>query len=84
MDLRTGDMIETVVAREASAGDKFLRWIFPLHTGAAFGLLGRIVIALAGLGLIALIGSGFYVWLTKWRMRRRARLRTRRAPARSP
>jgi len=84
MDLRTGDMIETVVAREASAGDRFLRWIFPLHTGAAFGLPGRIVIALAGLGLIALIGSGFYVWLTKWRMRRRARLRTRRAPARSP
>ena len=81
VDLGTGDMLGTLVAREAGAGDMFLRWIFPLHTGAAFGLPGRIMIALAGVGLIALISSGFYVWLTKWRMRRRARPRTRTAGA---
>ena len=84
VDLGTGDMLGTVVAREASAGDRFLRWIFPLHTGAAFGFAGRIVIALAGVVLIGLIVSGFYVWLTKWRMRRRARVRTRGVRAHSP
>ena len=79
VDLGTGDMITTLVARDASAGDIFLQWIFPLHTGTAFGLPGRIVIALAGVGLIGLISSGFYVWLVKWRMRRRRnRARNRR------
>jgi len=44
---------------------------FPLHTGTAFGMPGRIVIAAAGVGLVAMILTGFYVWLIKWRMRRR-------------
>jgi uncharacterized iron-regulated membrane protein len=34
------------------AGDALLTWIFPLHTGTAFGTPGRIVIVLAGACLI--------------------------------
>jgi uncharacterized iron-regulated membrane protein len=71
--------MRSLALRGSRAGDRFLRWIFPLHTGTAFGLPGRIVIALAGVGLMALIVTGFYVWWTKWRMRRRAALRTRLA-----
>lgn len=73
VDLETGDITGTKLTATQSAGDAFLTWIFPLHTGTAFGLPGRIVIAAAGVGLVVMMGTGLYVWATKWRMRRRAR-----------
>jgi uncharacterized iron-regulated membrane protein len=79
VDLGTGMVIGLKLAATSSAGDRFLTWIFPLHTGTAFGLPGRILIALAGVGLVVSIVTGFYVWGTKWRMRRRARFRARAA-----
>ena len=77
IDLATGDIIGTKLTATQSAGDAFLTWIFPLHTGTAFGLPGRIVIAIAGVGLIGMMGTGLYVWGTKWRMRRRAHMTKR-------
>ena len=71
IDLVTGDIVAEQTGRTQRAGDTFLRWIFPLHTGTAFGLPGRIVIAVAGIGLAAMLVTGFYVWGMKWRMRRR-------------
>ena len=35
------------------------------------------MIAIAGVGLIGMMGTGLYVWGTKWRMRRRAHLTKR-------
>lgn len=72
VDLSSGDVVATQIGATQGPGDKFLRWIFPLHTGTAFGLPGRIVIALTGVGLAAMLATGFYVWGMKWRMRRRA------------
>ena len=69
VDLVSGHVIAEQLGRTQGAGDSFLRWIFPLHTGTAFGLPGRIVIALAGVGLALMLVSGFYVWGVKWRMR---------------
>lgn len=77
VDLITGDVVATQLGSTQGAGDTFLRWIFPLHTGTAFGLPGRIVIAMAGVGLAAMLVTGFYVWGTKWRMRRRAEVTKR-------
>jgi hypothetical protein len=77
IDLATGDIIGTKLTATQGAGDAFLTWIFPLHTGTAFGLPGRIVIAIAGVGLIGMMGTGLYVWGTKWRMRRRAHMTKR-------
>jgi uncharacterized iron-regulated membrane protein len=71
VDFATGDIVGTKLAATQSAGDAFLTWIFPLHTGTAFGLPGRMVIAVAGVGLNVLIATGFHVWWRKWRMRRR-------------
>lgn len=34
---------------QESAGDRTLAWLYPLHSGEAFGLFGRAVIALLGL-----------------------------------
>jgi uncharacterized iron-regulated membrane protein len=73
VDLASGDVIGLKLTATSSAGDKFLTWIFPLHTGTAFGMPGRIVIAAAGLVLAGMMGTGLYVWAVKWRMRRRAR-----------
>ena len=71
VDMVTGDIVGEKIEKTSRAGDRFLAWIFPLHTGTAFGMPGRIVIAAVGVGLVAMILSGFYVWLIKWRMRRR-------------
>jgi uncharacterized iron-regulated membrane protein len=72
VDLTTGDLIGEEIGKTQRAGDKFLTWMFPLHTGTAFGLPGRIAIALTGVGLVVMLIGGFYVWAVKWRMRRRA------------
>jgi uncharacterized iron-regulated membrane protein len=74
VDAGSGDVIGLKVASMSKAGDRFLTWIFPLHTGTAFGMPGRILIALAGVVLVGLMVTGFYVWGVKWRMRRRVRV----------
>ncbi len=56
-----------------TAGEKFLEWLFPLHTGEAFGAIGRSVVLLVGLAPLALYVTGFL----RWRLKRRARKRPR-------
>jgi uncharacterized iron-regulated membrane protein len=48
----------------APAGDRFLDWQFPLHTGEAFGSAGRLLITVAGLAPAAFMLTGLAVW---WR-----------------
>lgn len=52
----------------ASAGDLVLGWLFPLHTGQAFGLPGRILMVVLGLIPAGLYVTGILVW---WGSRRR-------------
>ncbi len=72
VDLKTGEI--TAVRRPAvsTGGDRFMAWLFPLHTGGAFGWTGRLLVALAGVAMVVLNATGVYVWWIKWRMRRRA------------
>lgn len=51
----------------SSAGDLFFAWQYPLHSGRAFGLPGRILIAVAGVGTAAICITGAWLW---WRRRR--------------
>lgn len=51
----------------ASAGDHVLGWLFPLHTGQAFGLPGRIVLVILGVIPTCLYITGYLMW---WRKRR--------------
>jgi uncharacterized iron-regulated membrane protein len=55
-----------------SAGETFLEWLFPLHSGEAFGAIGRSLTLLVGLTPLALYVTGFLRWLQK---------RTRKRPA---
>ncbi len=65
---------------EGAAGDTFLAWQFPLHSGRALGLAGRILIALTGVVICISIVTGVLIW---WKKRRqRQRMSMRGAPSR--
>jgi uncharacterized iron-regulated membrane protein len=57
--------------RQGSAGDQFAALMLPLHTGKLLGWPGRILIALSGLTLAAVIVTGILIWARKRRARRR-------------
>ena len=71
VDFSSGEVKAVRLATAATAGQRFLFWQFPLHSGEAFGLPGRIVIGLAAVTLVVMCGTGFYVWLRGWTVRRR-------------
>src|SRR5690606_5058776 len=55
-----------------SAGDVYIGWQFPLHTGEAFGAPGRTAIFIAGLLPALFSVTGVYLWLANRRPRRRS------------
>ncbi|OAI11468.1 hypothetical protein A1507_20520 [Methylomonas koyamae] len=52
---------------QASGGDKFLAWLYPLHAGYGLGLLGRLTVGLTGLALPILFATGLSRRLQKRR-----------------
>ncbi|HTU12726.1 MAG TPA: PepSY-associated TM helix domain-containing protein [Allosphingosinicella sp.] len=52
-----------------SAGDLFFAWQYPLHSGQAFGEIGRWLVFLSGAFTALLVISGWLLW---WRRRPRA------------
>ena len=50
-----------------TAGDQFFAWQYPLHSGKAFGLPGRLLILLGGVITLWLCLTGVKLW---WRRRR--------------
>jgi uncharacterized iron-regulated membrane protein len=50
---------------EGSAGDVFLAWQYPLHSGKAFGAIGRFIIFVSGIVLTVLCVTGIMIWLRK-------------------
>jgi uncharacterized iron-regulated membrane protein len=69
VDAATGRVLRVRDPLRAQAGDAFIDWQFPLHTGEAFGTIGRIVISIVGLTPLAFLVTGLAVW----RRRRTAR-----------
>jgi uncharacterized iron-regulated membrane protein len=63
-----------------AAGDTFLDWMWPLHSGKAFGWPGRILIFFTGLACPVLYVTGVVRWLQK----RRAKKLKIRVPDRRP
>jgi uncharacterized iron-regulated membrane protein len=72
VDLKTGKITGVIRPARGSAGDRFMAWLYPLHTGGAFGWPGRLLVALAGIVVLVLNVTGLYTWCVRWRMRRRA------------
>lgn len=71
VDFATGDVVATRLAHTGRAGDRFLFWQFPLHSGEAFGVPGRVAVSLAAIALVVMCGTGLYVWWRGWSARRR-------------
>ena len=69
VDAYTGALLRVRNPLAAPAGDTFLNWQFPLHTGEAFGLAGRIVIAIAGVLPLGFMITGLVLWLGRRRVR---------------
>jgi uncharacterized iron-regulated membrane protein len=59
---------------EGTAGDVFLAWQYPLHSGKAFGWWGRGLIFLAGMSVSWLCVSGILIWWNKQRQRTMRRI----------
>lgn len=51
----------------ATAGEIFTHWQWPLHSGQAFGMTGRIVVFITGLACPVLFVTGVTRWLQKRR-----------------
>lgn len=67
LDQYNGEVLDVVDSRELSAGSTLLTWMFPLHNGDALGIIGRLVVFVAGLLPAVLFGTGVYMW---WKKRR--------------
>lgn len=79
IDQYSGEILD-VRAPDArrSAGETFLEWQWPLHSGQAFGWPGRILIFLCGLACPVIYATGVIRWLQK----RRVKVRSPRRPIR--
>lgn len=62
-DPGNGRVLSVIDPERARGGDRLLSWMFPLHTGEAFGLAGRIFISLFGLAPLAFFVTGLVVWI---------------------
>lgn len=68
IDSGNGSVLRVIDPERARGGDRFLSWLFPLHTGEAFGLAGRIVISLFGVVPLIFFVTGLVVWVRLRRM----------------
>ncbi|MBM3625505.1 MAG: PepSY domain-containing protein, partial [Alphaproteobacteria bacterium] len=72
VDQYSGELLQVQDRNGFTAGEKFLEWLFPLHSGEAFGAIGRSVVLAIGLTPLVLYVTGFLRWRQKRRARRRA------------
>jgi uncharacterized iron-regulated membrane protein len=69
VDQYSGEVLHVQDRAAFTAGERFLEWLFPLHSGEAFGEIGRPITLLIGVMPLALFVTGFL----RWRQRRRGR-----------
>ena len=65
-----GDVVDQRDPLRAPAGDTLISWLFPLHSGEALGLAGRLAWSIFGVAPPFLFATGLWLWLK----RRRARI----------
>ncbi|MBA5605374.1 PepSY domain-containing protein [Duganella sp. FT3S] len=69
VDAYSGAVLRVRDPLAAAPGDAFLNWQFPLHTGEAFGLAGRLLVSLSGLAPLAFMITGLVLWLGRRKAR---------------
>lgn len=73
VDTFSGAVLRVRDPLTAAAGDTFLNWQYPLHTGEAFGLPGRVLVSVSGLAPLLFMVTGLVLWLGRRAMQRKAR-----------
>lgn len=63
----TGEILVERSDRTRTAGETLMHWLFPLHSGTAFGAWGMVAMCLTGLAPLLLVGTGLWVWARKRR-----------------
>jgi uncharacterized iron-regulated membrane protein len=71
VDQYTGRVLHVQDRNRFTAGETFLEWLYPLHTGEAFGEASRALFLLIGLTPLMLYATGLLRWLQKRRARKR-------------
>ena len=72
MDQYTGRILYVADPLAGKGGNVFLQWQWPLHSGQAMRMLGRILVLLAGIACATLFVTGVIRWLQKRRVRSKA------------
>lgn len=62
---RYGKILHTFGPLSGSGGNVFLQWMWPLHSGYALGITGRILVLLSGIACAVLFITGIIRWLQK-------------------
>ena len=78
MDQYTGKVLHVAASSAGTGGDTFVTWQWPLHSGQAFGMTGRILVLLSGLALPVLFVTGVLRWLHKRRSEKFVKQRRKR------
>jgi uncharacterized iron-regulated membrane protein len=62
IDSGDGAVLRVIDPQRARDGDRLVSWLFPLHSGEAFGTAGRVFISLFGLMPLLFFVTGVLVW----------------------
>ncbi|MEI6545103.1 MAG: PepSY-associated TM helix domain-containing protein, partial [Methylococcales bacterium] len=65
MDRYTGNILDDDDPTKGTAGEILAEWQWPLHSGTAFGLPGRLLVFISGLACPVLFITGLVRWLQK-------------------
>ena len=65
LDQYDGSVLAVRHGPQGTATNRILDWLYPLHSGQAFGMFGRIVVALLGLVPAILFATGLIRWRRK-------------------
>ncbi|NHZ79886.1 PepSY domain-containing protein [Massilia sp. CCM 8695] len=71
IDAGDASVLRTVDPQRAAAGDRLLSWMFPLHTGEAFGIAGRTFISIFGVVPLMFFVTGLVIWIKLHRPKKR-------------
>ncbi|PKM10177.1 MAG: peptidase [Gammaproteobacteria bacterium HGW-Gammaproteobacteria-3] len=75
LDQYTGQTLDIDDPAVGTAGEVFTHWQWPLHSGQAFGMTGRILVFLSGLACPVLFVTGVIRWLQKRRAKAQHQLK---------
>jgi len=76
LDQYSGAVLKVRDWRTGTAGETFVAWLFPLHNGEAFGLIGRWIVFFAGCIPLVLYVTALRMWWFKRQAHRNQRQHT--------